>query len=61
MSFTHSVSMRTELAALISEIELEEAVVATALNGEFVAGDEREATPISDGDLIEVLAPMQGG
>ncbi len=49
------------LAALIAEIELDEAVVATALNGEFVAGDEREATAISDGDRIEVLAPMQGG
>ncbi|MGU3398979.1 sulfur carrier protein ThiS [Brucellaceae bacterium D45D] len=49
------------LAALIAEIELDEAVVATALNGEFVASDEREATPISDGDRIEVLAPMQGG
>lgn len=49
------------LAALITEIELDEAVVATALNGEFVAGDEREATAISDGDRIEVLAPMQGG
>lgn len=49
------------LAALLAEIELDEAVVATALNGEFVASDERGETPISEGDRIEVLAPMQGG
>lgn len=49
------------LAALLSEIELDEAVVATALNGEFIATDERQQTPISEGDRIEVLAPMQGG
>ncbi|MFC7065525.1 sulfur carrier protein ThiS [Brucella rhizosphaerae] len=49
------------LAALLTEIELDEAVVATALNGEFIAGDERETTEISAGDRIEVLAPMQGG
>ncbi len=49
------------LAALLAEIELDEAVVATALNGEFVARDEREAATLSAGDRIEVLAPMQGG
>jgi len=49
------------LAALLTEIELDEAVVATALNGEFVASDERAATLLSPGDRIEVLAPMQGG
>ncbi len=51
----------TNLAALLAEIELNEAVVATALNGEFIAGDERAETAISQGDRIEVLAPMQGG
>ncbi len=49
------------LTALLAEIELDEAVVATALNGEFVPADQRDNTPISDGDRIEVLAPMQGG
>ncbi|KAB2732378.1 sulfur carrier protein ThiS [Brucella intermedia] len=49
------------LAALLIEIELDEAVVATALNGEFVTRDEREAAILSAGDRIEVLAPMQGG
>ncbi|OYR20011.1 sulfur carrier protein ThiS [Brucella thiophenivorans] len=49
------------LLALLAEIELDEAVVATALNGEFIARDEREETLIGEGDRIEVLAPMQGG
>lgn len=49
------------LAALLAEIELDEAVVATALNGEFVASDERAAATLSAGDRIEILAPMQGG
>ena len=49
------------LAALLAEIELDEAVVATALNGEFVASDERATATLSPGDRIEVLAPMQGG
>lgn len=49
------------LSALLAEIELDAAVVATALNGEFIAGDEREETLIAEGDRIEVLAPMQGG
>lgn len=51
----------TNLLALLTEIELDEAVVATALNGEFIAGSEREETLITEGDRIEVLAPMQGG
>ncbi len=49
------------LAALLAEIELDEAVVATALNGECVASDERATATLSPGDRIEVLAPMQGG
>lgn len=49
------------LAALLTEIELDQAVVATALNGEFISDDERETTAISAGDRVEILAPMQGG
>ncbi len=37
------------------------AKVATALNGEFVPARKREATPVKDGDRIEILAPRQGG
>jgi sulfur carrier protein len=35
--------------------------IATALNGRFVAAPARQITPLSDGDRIEVVAPMQGG
>lgn len=35
--------------------------VATARNGDFVPAALRAATPITDGDRIEVVAPMQGG
>ncbi len=50
-----------DLAALLAEIELNEAVVATALNGDYVPAEDRAATALHDGDRIEVLAPMQGG
>ena len=35
--------------------------VATAVNGRFVPAPARPATELSDGDKIEVVAPMQGG
>jgi sulfur carrier protein len=38
-----------------------DALVATALNGEFVPVGRRASTPLKDGDQLEVLAPMQGG
>ncbi|MBB6261743.1 sulfur carrier protein [Paenochrobactrum gallinarii] len=51
----------SNLNELLAEIDLSDAVVATALNGEFVSADMREETTLSAGDQIEVLAPMQGG
>ena len=35
--------------------------IATAVNGCFVAATQRERTKLSDGDQVEVVAPMQGG
>jgi sulfur carrier protein len=49
------------LAAALQEFGYADAVVATALNGEFVPTGSRSATRLTDGDRIEVLAPMQGG
>jgi sulfur carrier protein len=49
------------LAALLEELGYRDAVVTTALNGEFVPVTARSATHLKDGDRIEVLAPMQGG
>ena len=49
------------LAALIDAEGFEPAVVATALNGDFVPRDRRAATPLADGDAVEVFSPRQGG
>ena len=50
-----------DLAAALQEFGYGEAVVATALNGEFVPAGARLAARLTDGDRLEVLAPMQGG
>ncbi|GBQ04921.1 sulfur carrier protein ThiS [Saccharibacter floricola] len=49
------------LTELLKELGLGDAVVATALNGHFVAADERDAATLRSGDAIEILAPLQGG
>ena len=50
-----------ELAGALEELGYGDSVVSTAVNGEFVARPARERTALSDGDRLEVLAPMQGG
>lgn len=50
-----------ELAALLEELGYADRVVSTAVNGEFVATPARSRTRLSEGDRLEVLAPMQGG
>jgi sulfur carrier protein len=49
------------LADAVAELGLAGALVATALNGDFVPRAERAATPLKHGDRIEIVAPMQGG
>jgi sulfur carrier protein len=49
------------LAALLDELDFGDATVATALNRNFVRKKDREATPLSDGDEVEILTPRQGG
>ena len=49
------------LAEALQSLDLGEAKVATALNGEFVPARARAATPLNDGDRIEIVAPRQGG
>ena len=49
------------LAAALVALDYENTTVATALNGEFVPKRVREATPVREGDRIEILAPRQGG
>jgi sulfur carrier protein len=49
------------LAEALQTLDFAEAKVATALNGEFVPARAREATPLKEGDRIEIVAPRQGG
>jgi sulfur carrier protein len=49
------------LEKVLTELGFGDSVVATAVNGEFVAAGARERTSVRDGDRVEVLAPMQGG
>ncbi len=51
----------TTLKALVEELDLTDAAVATALNGAFVFAAGREATLLTAGDEVEIVAPMQGG
>lgn len=50
-----------DLAGALQELGYAEAVVATALNGEFVPAGARPEARLADGDRLEILAPMQGG
>lgn len=49
------------LEAALGELGISRPEIATALNGLFVPRDARGCTELSDGDRLEVLAPMQGG
>jgi sulfur carrier protein len=49
------------LGSALAALELGDATVATAVNGEFVPKRARESTPLRDGDRIEIVAPRQGG
>ena len=46
---------------LVETLGLGDAKVATALNGAFVPTAARRRTTLTDGDRVEILAPMQGG
>jgi sulfur carrier protein len=50
-----------DLSGALTELGYAGAVVATAVNGEFVPVSDRPAARLAEGDRIEVLAPMQGG
>jgi len=56
----HEIEAAT-LATALAALDYEDATVATALNGEFVPKRAREATPLREGDRIEIVAPRQGG
>ncbi len=56
----HDVEAAT-LAVALDSLGFGGAKIATAVNGRFVAAAARPATALTDGDRIEVVAPMQGG
>lgn len=49
------------LAEALEALDYGEAVVATALNGEFVPVRGRAGMRLAEGDKIEIVAPRQGG
>ncbi|XYK80678.1 MAG: sulfur carrier protein ThiS [Labrenzia sp.] len=49
------------LDALLEELGFDQEFLATALNSDFVAAEERSICVLTDGDRIEVLSPRQGG
>ncbi len=51
----------TTIARLLVELELHEAAVAVAVDGEFVARSRHAERTLSEGCHVEILAPMQGG
>ena len=50
-----------DLAQLVAQLGLADAIVATAVNGVFVNSRVRPDTALHDGDKVEIVAPMQGG
>jgi sulfur carrier protein len=50
-----------DLAEALVALGYEGAVVATALNGEFVPARKRAETILLEDDRIEIVAPRQGG
>jgi sulfur carrier protein len=49
------------LSDTLVELGFGTAKVATAVNEEFVPASARAACKLTEGDRLEILAPMQGG
>lgn len=58
---TMPLSSRTTLAALLAALGEECKGMATAVNGEFVAREERDACVLEAGDSVTVFRPIVGG
>lgn len=58
---TETIVQSNRLDLLLDELGYAGAVVATALNEDFVPRDKRPETTVHDGDRLEVVAPLQGG
>lgn len=49
------------VAEALAALDMGDARVATALNGDFIPAAARGETVLSPGDALEIVAPMQGG
>ncbi len=49
------------LSELLSLLDFEGGWLATAVNGELVHREQRNARILAERDRIEILSPMQGG
>jgi len=54
-------SVSQTLAQLLEELGHATGRIATAVNEDFVAARRRAERRLSEGDRIEIVAPMQGG
>ena len=58
---THQAADRLSLAAAVAMLTDAQTGVAAAVNGDVVRRAAWDATPLSDGDEVEVLTAVQGG
>ena len=56
-----TVTSAATLAELVAQFGFPETGVATALNGDFVPRDARDATRLVGDDKVEIVSPRQGG
>ena len=56
----HEVANST-LAEVLVELGYGQLMIATAVNGRFVPVRQRGSVLLKDGDMLEVVAPRQGG
>jgi len=49
------------LAEALDELGYANAVIATAVNGDFAPARSRAVLVLQEGDQLELLAPMRGG
>jgi sulfur carrier protein len=52
---------QNSLDEALRELGYYDGAIATAVNGEFIPKTERLEIVLSEGDRVEVVAPMQGG
>jgi len=57
----HSVPADTTLAALVATLGHAPDKVSTAVNGEFVGRDQRDACVLQSGDAVLLFQPITGG